>query len=372
MIKKRILVIGISHAIGGVETFLIGIFRNINKEKIEMDFLTFWPVCAYERELLQAGCHIYHFTRRGQNPIKNYFQLKKFFQHNRKTYDYIWINLPSASNCLANVLARKYTGAKIISHSHGSQLENQNDLSNIIHSFLHDKNKAKLLRCTNYCFACSKVASEWLFGKNCPKCIYIIKNGIDTKKFKFDNTVRDKYRKKLGLEHKLILGHVGRFTVVKNQKYIIEIFNCLHAINKNTYLLLIGEGKNMQQIQDETKFYHLENNISFLGFRDDISQLMQAMDIFLLPSLYEGFPLTAVEAQASGLPCFLSDSISREVNITDLVQRLSIKEAPAVWAKSINSTSCNLNRAAYASKVSEAGYDIKTTAKELENFFLTH
>lgn len=359
---------------GGVEQLLIQIFRNIDKTKIHFDFLSLFPVCAYEEELLQAGSSVFHITRRGENPIRSRRELKAFFQSHRDTYQYIWIHMSSASHCAPNIYARKYTQAKIISHSHGTSFECRGKLAHWIHLFLHKNNREKFLRATDYCFACSTEAGRWLFG-NQDRHVYTIKNAIETEKFQYDPEVRQQMKDELDLNGYTVFGHVGRFTEIKNHKFLLEIYAEIFKKNSQTCLLLVGEGELLEEMKEKASALGLSKQVFFAGFRPDFNCLLQAFDVLLLPSFSGGFPVSVVEAQAGGVPCLISDTITREVQVTSLVEYESLDAPASLWAdRALEAARRNedCERSAYAAELKEKGYNIKDTAAWLEEFFEKH
>ena len=210
-----------------------------------------------------------------------------------------------------------------------------------------------------------------MFGEN--KKFTIIHNAIDSKNYKFDLEKRDNLRKSLNIENKFVIGHVGRFAYQKNHKFLINIFYELQKIEPTSVLMLVGSSVNDDQFiikaKEQVKKLNIENKVLFLGMRNDVPDLMQAMDCFILPSSFEGLPLVAVEAQSAGLKSYLSDVITDEVKITDLVEFISLKESPEHWAKQILSNR-NYIRKDMTDEVKKAGYDIKTEIKKIEKFYL--
>lgn len=367
----NVLIIGMADVCGGIETFIIQNYRNIDKRKINFDFLTYYPKCVFEDEFIANGSNVFHLTRRGANPVKSYFEQQKFFKNHRNDYDYIWIHQSSASNIIANKLARKYTNAKIISHCHGVAFESKGGIVHKIHTILDKFNYKKFIECTDYKFACSKAAANWLFKTE--ENVFIIKNGIDVEKFTFNLEIRNNVRKELAIsEDAFVIGHAGRFCEVKNHNFIIDVFNKYLKYNQNAYLVLAGDGELLDEIKQKAHTLEIIDKIRFLGFRNDLDRLYQAFDVFVLPSLFEGFPVSVVEAQSSELPCIVSDKISKEINITNNVYFLPINgESHDNWVEKFKNTKNNdRNSLVQKSKVIGAGYDIKDTALFLQNFFI--
>ena len=194
----------------------------------------------------------------------------------------------------------------------------------------------------------------------------------DTEKYKFDASYRREIRTEFGInEDTIVIGHVGVFTENKNQKFLLNLIRRLKDKGqRDCKLLLIGHGSLMEEVKRESEELKLKNDVIFLGNRNDVNRIMMAMDIFCLPSLYEGFPIVSVEAQASGLPTLLSSNISPEVGITDLVKLFPLDD-PSVWLRELENTKCNKKRGIYATKIRDAGYDISHSASMIEEAYFT-
>ena len=192
-------------------------------------------------------------------------------------------------------------------------------------------------------------------------------NAIDTDLFKYNETVRKEVRHELNIgDNQLVIGHVGRFDLQKNHQFIIDIFHELHNMNKESVLILVGTGKLIDQIKEKVKELHLEDSVMFLGVRSDVNRLMQAFDAFLFPSLFEGLPVTLVEAQAAGLPILMSDSIPKDCIITNQIKSLSLDLSAQEWALSLLSEVKNFYRKDTSDLIKEAGFDICSNAHWLE------
>lgn len=365
---KKVLIIGMSPIKGGIEMLLMQFFRNIDRSQVQFDFLTFCEKCVFEDEITAAGSQVFHVTRRGENPIRNRKELIAFYKAYPNTYDYIWYHLSSASNCAPVVLARKFTTAKIICHSHGTSFDSS-AFFRPIHLLLDKINYPKFMRSTDYCFACSKAAGKWLF-KDTDRDIKLIKNGVKIENFRFNPSIRARLREELHAENTVVIGHAGRFCEAKNQSFVIDIFSEYHRLVSNSLLLLIGEGETQSAMKEKVHTLGLESAVRFLGFREDFNDLLQAFDLFLMPSLYEGLPISAVEAQTAGLPCLLADTITAETAVTDLTAFLSLQDSAALWALKIQELLAKeVSRGQYAQIVRDAGYDAQNTILDVTDFF---
>lgn len=336
---------------GGIEHFVMNYYRHIDRTKVQFDFLVSVETEGYfDKEIQKLGGKVYHAYPFKKNPIKNYFDIARIVRENG--YRIVHRHTGSAFGYF-DLRAARYGGAKkMILHSHNNQAGNAviHWLSNIFLKIPCEK------------WACSQEAGEWLFGKNTD--FKVIKNAIECEKFLFDPEKRKDIRDKLGISDKFAIGHVGRFESQKNHQRLFEIFKEVHNRNQNTVLLCVGAGGLLEESKKSVTALGLEDSVLFLGTRTDINFLMQAFDIFLLPSLYEGFPFVLVEAQASGLQCVVSDHVPVECNITGNVYFESLISDNSKWAEDIL-TQEKIDRAKYADMLSDIGYDININANKL-------
>ncbi|MBT2678819.1 glycosyltransferase family 1 protein [Bacillus sp. ISL-35] len=368
---KRILVSGLSTQYGGIESIIINIVKHIDKRKYKFDFVfSSEDKCKFENVIEEHGGEIYRVTPWGKNPIKYTRDLKSIFSNN-SNYDFIWVNTSSASIIALQKLASKYTNAKIIVHSHGTSFETAGFFKRNLLLMLHKLNYKKFIKLTDLKFACSIDASSWLFGKqktNGQK-VHIIKNAIESKKYIYNADMRNKYRQEYGLVNKFVIIHVGRITKVKNHSFLIEVFNEISKRNSNSLLMIVGDGDLEQNTRNKVKTLNLEDKIMFMGPRDDIANLLQAADIFVLPSLSEGLPLVTIEAQASGLKSIVSSVVPLEAQITDLVEYCTLEQSAETWAKNILKSK-SYERRDTSKEIENAGFDIKNVVKEIEDLLL--
>lgn len=260
--------------------------------------------------------------------IKCYSNLRKLIKNNN--YEYVHIHADVANKLFTSGLAAKYSGAKkVILHSHAAGVDGKHrKVKKYIHKFCR-----RFLKyiATDY-VVCSEVAAKWMFPNVESEKIVIVNNGVDLDKFRFDAAVRYQIRNKLGIKDEILLGHVGRFCYQKNHEYFIEILKEIRKRNIKAKLLLIGEGPDEQDFKEKIRKEQLDDMVIFYGTTNKVQELFMAMDVFLLPSHFEGLPIVGVEAQASGLPVILSDQIDRSAKLTDSVEFLDIKlNTAAKW-----------------------------------------
>ena len=344
---------------GGLETMLMNYYRQIDRSKVQFDFLVHRDFEAdYDDEILKLGGKIYHMPR--LNPW-DYHYLKKldeFFQQH-KEYKIVHSHL----DCLSAypLKAAKKNGVPVrIAHAHTTLVDT--NLKKYIKLF----SKKKISKYATNLFACGQRAGKWMFEG---QPFQIMNNAIDTKKYLFCLETREKIRKEFHIsEDEYVIGHVGNFTLPKNHTFIINLFYEICKKNKKVKLILVGGGNDGSQYKEKAEKLKIADKIIFTGVRNDVPDLMQAFDVFLFPSIYEGLPVTLVEAQAAGLHCIVSDQVTREVAITKLIEFISLDENINTWIDCIlkykNSTRENMLQ-----KIQRGKYDIVENARWLEEFY---
>lgn len=349
---KRLLCIVSAMNTGGAETFLMKMYRSLDREKYQMDFCVNSDENFYEQEILKLGGKIYKIPAKSQNVRKWHHELKQVVRENG--YQYV-IRVCEHSLAVLDLLVAREGGAKqLIMRS--SNTGSGGKISTAVH------------RCFRFLpqtvptvkLAPSTEAAEYTFGKGCVKRgeVFLLHNAIDTNVYCFDESGRERLRKELGLEDKFVVGHVGRFNQQKNHGFLIDVFQELHHRNPRARLVLVGKGELEEAVRQKVCALGLEEYVIFTGVRQDIPQLLSAFDVFLFPSLYEGMPNTVIEAQATGLPCVISDSITREADITDLVHFCPLDSHISIWVDACAKAGGN-NRQWYHDALIEAGYDIR-------------
>lgn len=364
MIRVLHCVYGMNRA--GLETFIMNIYRNIDRSKVQFDFLVRTPKkCDYDDEIYSLGGKIYYVPSRRRGIIKSLKIIDEFFR-NHNEYNIIHSHVSSLSDVTVLKMAKKYGVKCRIIHSHST-----NQLGNPVHKFLHRYNQLFIKSYATDYFACSNSAAKWMYPSNLynKKEFKIIKNGIEPEKYIYNEDIRNRKRIELGVKDKFVVGHIGRFHPVKNHKFIVDIFHEIFKRERDSFLLLVGDGEMREEIEKKVEDLGLKNNVLFTGVRTDIPDLLQAMDVFLFPSIFEGLPVTLIEAQASGLKCFVSDNvITREVNVSNLVQFISLKNSAQHWAEKILA-SRKYHRISTIDSIRIAGYDIREIAKELQYWY---
>lgn len=310
----------------GLETMLMNYYRNIDRTKIQFDFLTHRPEKSdYDDEIIAMGGKVYYAPRLYPQNYPKYFKYMKNFFKEHPEYKIIHSHIDAMS--YLPLYAAKKAGVPVrIAHSHNTSIDR--DFKYILKQFF----RSRITSVSSHYCACGKEAGEFLFKS---KDSIIIPNAIEVDRFLFNQEIRKIKREELGLKDELVLGHVGRLSYQKNHKFLIEIFSEVHKKNKNTVLLLIGVGEKEQEIKDQIHTLGLDQVVRFLGNRSDVNELYQAMDVFVMPSFFEGIPVTGVEAQFAELPCIFSTKVPEEVSFTDKCQFITLEESTDKWAEAI-------------------------------------
>lgn len=350
---------------GGAESMVMNLYRNIDREKIQFDFIIHNEKAKdYYDEIISLGGKVFVFP---QFNGKNASMMKKiwncFFSEHTE-YKILHSHMRSYAS-LYIPIAKKF-GLKTIIHSHSTS--NGKGLSALAKAIL----QLPLRHQADFLFTCSDKAGEWLFGRSVTKKQNYrkIPNAIDVKRFAYSEEIRARTRKEFGADDRcLVIGTVGRMTTQKNHLFLLDVFGEILSRRDNAILVIVGEGSLRGEIEKKADKLGIRSSVILTGARDDVSDVMQAFDCFVFPSKWEGLPVTLIEAQASGLPCFISDRITREVSLSSLVTSLSIDKGVKIWADAILSK--ELTRTDVSDKIRKAGFDIFDSAASLSRFYLS-
>ena len=341
---------------------IMNLYRNIDRNSVQFDFIIDHPQEIYfAREIQELGGRI--FVLPSFNGI-NIHMIKKAWSAFFDTHtEYKVLHSHVRSYASLYIPVAKNHGLITIIHSHSTS--NGKGISAIVKKIL----QYPLRYQANYFFSCSKEAGNWLFGKNIVDSdkYYTLRNAIDIKKYKLNISIRKKYRLESQLENKRIFIHVGRFHPAKNHFFLLDIFGEWLKENPNDVLLLVGDGDLRSAIEEKIKEKKIENAVKLLGSRSDVQNLLQMADCFLLPSKWEGLPVTAIEAQASGLPCLISASITSDVFVTKLAIKVPVDKGINCWTEKMRKLS--YTKVDVAEEIKQAGFDIMTTTEWLMNFY---
>lgn len=367
--RLRVLQVGMTRNLGGIETYLIEQFRHLDKSKIDYDFVNItgeYSIC-YEDEILASGSKIFKVVSRHKNPLLHYWQWFNILLQNKGVYDVIVLNTNSLEYVFPLVLGKIFGIPVRVIHSHNSGFENKQGLARRL---LVGMNKKLLAWSANLRFACSQFAGQWMFKDNPYHVIY---NAIDIHKYDADPIVREETRNALGLHTELTLLHVGRFSYQKNHSFLLDIFKEVHRIQPDSVLLLVGdtteESEFLTEVKRKIKAYGLENVVRLLGRRDDVNKIMQAADVLVMPSFFEGLTVVGIEAQASDLPLLLSDTVTKELGLLPSTQFISLEAGPTAWAEAIVNSKQH-NRQSRYEELKAAGYDIGNETERVEKLLI--
>jgi len=349
---------------GGAETLIMNLYRNMDRSLVQFDFLT-CKEGIFDQEILSMGGKIYripYVTEIGH--IAYVKELDHFFKQ-YSNYKIIHSHMDKMSGFILRA-AEKANIPVRIAHSHSTKSEG--GLAAKLYKWYAGK---QIKSNATHLYACSKAAGKWLFTDRNKETL-ILKNGIEYEKFQYSSDVRKKVRKDLKLDsHSFVIGHIGRFSEPKNHLFLLEVFAGLIKLLPTATLLLIGEGDLRPKIEKKIKELHLEANVELLGIREDIHLLLQGIDLFVFPSLYEGLPVTLIEAQGAGLPCIISDTITKEVDMgMGLVQYLSLADKKLWIERILKIEEGNSPRIITEFTLNQKGYNIRKTAEITQNTYI--
>ncbi|WP_271783556.1 glycosyltransferase family 1 protein [Aquimarina algiphila] len=362
---------------GGAESMIMNYYRNIDRDKIQFDFLVHRKEkAAFDDEIESLGGKIYRM-----DPINPFFpgeyynRLRTFFKEHTE-YAIVHSHLNTFSSFPLKI-AREFKIPCRIAHAHTAFeniklrnfIPNKENLTETVKKLIKFRLKKKVSTYATHRFSCGDKAGQWLFGEN--NDFYTMNNAIDTKKFIHNPETDKKYRKELNLEDKVIIGHVGRLNNAKNHSYLLRIFANIIEERPDCVLVLVGNGELQQSIEQEIDDLGIQDRVKMLGVRSDIPELLQMMDVFVFPSFYEGLPVTLIEAQAAGLKILASDTITQEVKLTDDIEFVSIQKPTSFWVNKIFNA-LSYEKQDNSDKISEAGYDIVSNTEKIQSFYLNN
>ena len=345
---------------GGLETMIMNYYRHMDRSKVQFDFLVHRDFRAdYDDEIESLGGQIFRIPQLIPWSKRYLRTLEQFFRSHPE-YRIVHVH----QDCLSSVILKvaEKCGVPVrIAHSHSSSQDK--NVKYLIKQFY----KKQIPAHATQLFACGKDAGDWMFG-GAP--YRIVNNAIDSSAYTFDTVKRGKMRQELAIaEDAFVIGHVGRFNAVKNHTFLLDVFAEVKRHNENAVLLLVGDGDLRAEMEQKAATLGISDCVIFTGIRSDVPDLMQAMDCFVFPSLYEGLGIVAVEAQAAGLPCIVSSGVPQECDITSLIDHIPLEEDLSVWASRILEH-CNSKRSDTSNDIISSGYDIEANAQWLQDFYL--
>lgn len=350
---------------GGAETMVMNYYRNIDRTKVQFDFMVHRQERgAYDDEIERLGGHIYRMPAIRPWTSAQYRRAVQKFYKEHPEYKIVHSHMSELG--YYNFIESKKAGVPVrICHAHSNPREF--DAKMLVRTYY----KKSMMPYITHMFTCGLESAQWLFGKQRKKEFIQLNNAIDAKKYSYDESVRVKVRTDLGLQERFVIGHVGRFGPEKNHVGVVDIFSQLHQEHPESVLLLVGQDQCElgKKIHEKVESLGLTESVRFLGVRSDVADVMQAMDVFLFPSLFEGFGIVALEAQAAGLPTLVSERIPEECRITNLIQVEKLDIPPDVWAERIWEARTTPRTDRYE-EIKASGFDIKENAKKLQEFYL--
>ena len=357
----KVLHFGLGPNRGGIETYLQKISSRVNPDKFHFTFLHSSPDPCFKNELTQLGCDFKKVTPRSKSVKKNSKEVNHIISEG--DYDILHCHINTLSYITPVLSALKHN-VPVIVHS-----RNAGTGGSLFTKIMHKINQYRLPLNKINKIAVSQEAGEWLFGRNTDFEVY--NNGIDLDTFRFNENGRKNVRNEFSIEDdEIVFGNVGAFLPAKNQAFVIEIFANILQHNKESRLLLIGEGSLKQNAVEKARELGVEEKVHFAGKRSDMPELYSAMDVMLFPSFYEGFPNTILEAQACGLPCLMSDVITKEVVIRQNCHQASLNLDAKQWAdKAFQMTSPENDRKTAWNEVENAGFSVQQEIARLENLY---
>ena len=352
----KILIEGMTSGRGGKESYIMNIFRAMNKQDRELTFISYDPHIAFEEELRKAGAEIVKLPPRSAGIIRFRRALNNYLKNNH--FDVLWAHKTTLSSCEILEIAKKVNIPIRIVHSHSSA-----NMGGKVTYLMHSLNKRRIFRIATDYLACSDVAAKWFYSNH--DCV-IVKNGFDLDKFRYSPKVREEIRTKYKLHGCFVIGHVGRFGAEKNHIKLLDIFFEYNKQHANSRLVLCGDGEERPKIESKIKELGITDEVLLLGIVNNVNEILQAIDVIVMPSLFEGLPYSLLEAQAAGLKCIVSDTVSRESDVIGWNKYVSLDAPESEWADVINELDCHYDREGMADIIKHNGFDIYDCVKQVE------
>jgi len=350
---------------GGAEAMIMSLYRHMDTSKVQFDFLVHTDQeGVYDKEIIDCGGKIHHAP---EYHGYNHFAYKAWWQSFLKEHpEYHILHFHIRGTAAIAIPVARNMGRITIAHSHNTS--NGNRVKAVIKNIF----QRSLRKNATFLFACSEPAGIWLFGKNVlqAKNFYLWKNAIDVDSYTFSIGARKKIRDEFKIQDSFVVGHVSRFSPAKNHMFLLEIFRDIYQKNPKSKLVLVGDGELRESIERRICELNLEDAVIITGFREDVPEILQAMDVFLFPSLFEGLPVTLIEAQASGLVVIASDKIAREVQVTPLLHFISLEQPASYWSDYVLQYTNSNKRVSPLKEIVSAGYDSLQSTKNLQEFYL--
>lgn len=354
----------------GIESFFMNVYRKIDRTKVQFDFLVLRDQHEfYEDEVNNLGGKKYWVHSNKNNTLLRIVEEGKMIQDflQKHPYDIVHIHYTTPLRAIYLKNLKNAGVSTRIYHAHSAFVSGKNIVKHMIYAYMR---KMITKYATDY-FACSEAAGEWIFEKKLVSSgtVQVIYNGLEIDRYTFDENKREAIRNELNIGNKYVLVHTGRFTEQKNQMFLVKVFNELHKKNKDTFLLLLGDGPLKGVVEEMVKELDIDKAVLFLGVKNNVQDYLFAADCYVMPSLYEGLPVAGVEAQCAGLPCVFSDNITREVGLIKETVFLSLNQPIEKWCEQILELEGHRNYNAH-NEIRKSGYDMSDVANRLQDFYL--
>ncbi len=369
--RIKILQFSISSTMGGRTQYILNMWNKINHNKFLFDFITFSKREDFEQKLKVSPGTVYYMKNYPENNRDGF--INEFMKVLENGYDVIEIHTSYWKDTIIEEMAIKAGIPKIIIHGHSTGItqitaDNKDKEKLLIEKHFEVKNQLNVSIATDY-WACSEKCAEWIFYPSIPENkVKIIHNTIDTKRFAYSAELRDEARRKLNLVGCFVFGFVGRLEPAKNLEFLLDVFDKCQGDHENIRLLIVGDGSMRGILERKVEEKDISDKVIFVGQKSNTEYYYQLMDCFLLPSVFEGFPISAIEAQCSGLKCILSDNITREVAVIDNVSFLPISDIE-LWYSELSKASKGYKRIDASSYMFERGFDTDNYIARLEKFY---
>lgn len=348
---------------GGSQAMVMSLYRAIDRSKVQFDFVLDCDTNIFAEEIAQLGGRIFRLPKfNGRNFGEIRSAWRNFFE-NHPEYKILHSHIRSYASIYLPI-AKEY-GVKTIIHSHNTS--NGRGLKSMMKMALQYPLRFQ----ADYFFGCSEIAGQWLFGKRIVKSdrYYMLKNAVDVDRFSYRQEVRQQIRRELSVgEDTLLIGHVGRMNPQKNHRFLLDCFHEIAQQRENAMLLLLGDGELREELTQQIARLGLEKRVLLLGVRKNVQDYFSAMDCLMFPSLHEGLPVVIVEAQANGLHCFVSDTVTREVQVSELVRYLPITQGQAPWVDAV--LNCERTHKDVTEQIIASGFSIEASSGWLCDFYL--
>jgi glycosyltransferase involved in cell wall biosynthesis len=367
MRKVKILQFPIAASNGGITHYAVENWRWMDKDRFQCDFATMSPSLPFANDLKRMGADIYYISTYAEDDIKGF--IKEFEDILSNNYDVVHLHTKQWKSIIVEELCKKHGVPMIIVHAHSTRCDNDDAKIRERETQAHIRIRSELKKdvATDY-WACSSEAGRWLYGGNILSDVKVMKNAIDVDKFSFDLSVRNQIREHYGVTNKTVIGNVGRLVYPKNHKFLLKVFAKAKDYCNNLVLCIVGDGPLKTELESLTRELGISEDVVFTGNKDNVNEYYQMFDLMVLPSKFEGLPITLVEAQAAGLRCLVADNISKEIQITNLIKYIPLNID--AWANELAKFNCNENRTNMTPSVENAGFSIKQQIVAVQNEYL--